>query len=117
MTIKRGCSNYERSCGPSDRYTFDPGQEDVEAYLAGRFRDQKAPRMAPKAAVASLRMLRLIRTAYRIGDETYKDFTGGKPLFSPLVSYSPEPAPGSDEASAAEDRCCLAPAIRHAAPR
>ena len=33
----------------------------------------------------ALRMLRLIEIAYRIGDETYKDFTGGKPLFAPMV--------------------------------
>ncbi len=101
ITIKRGCSNYERSCGPSDRYTFDPGLEDVEAYLGARFRDDKAPRMVPKEAVTSLRMLQLIRTAYRIGDETYKDFTDGKPLFAPLVNYSPEFRPSPDPASPA----------------
>jgi len=100
MTIKRGCTNYERACGPSDQYTFEPGQEDVEAYLESRFRDEKAPRMVPKEAVTSLRMLQLIRTAYRIGDETYKDFTQGQPLFAPLVSYSPTSDESPDPASA-----------------
>jgi len=91
ITIKRGCTNYERKLGPSDRYAFDPGLEAVEAYLAARFRDERPPRKATKAAVAQLRMLRLIRTAYRIGDETYRDFTDGEPLVSPLVSYPPGP--------------------------
>jgi hypothetical protein len=91
ITIKRGCTNYERKRGPSDRYAFDPGLEAVEAHLAERFRDERPERTASKAAVTSLRMLRLIRTAYRIGDETYRDFTDGKPLVEPLVSYSPEP--------------------------
>jgi hypothetical protein len=90
ITIKRGCTNYERKLGPSDQYAFDPRLEAVETYLAERFRDERPDRKASKAAVASLRMLRLIRTAYRIGDETYRDFTDGKPLAEPLVSYSPE---------------------------
>ena len=89
-TIKRGCTNYEHKLGPSDRYAFDPRLEDVETYLEARFVDQKPPSATPKAAVTSLRMLRLIRTAYRIGDETYKDFTDGKPLFPPTVSYAPD---------------------------
>lgn len=88
-TIKRGCTNYERKLGPSDRYAFDPRLEAVEAYLGERFVDERPPRTAPKEAVLALRMLRLIETAYRIGDETYADFTDGKPLFEPLVSYPP----------------------------
>jgi hypothetical protein len=91
MTIKRGCSNYERKCGPSDRYTFDPGMEAAEAYLAERFVNERpAKRHAPEA-VAAMRKLRLVQIAYRIGDPTYKDFTGGKPLFAPSVDHAVEP--------------------------
>jgi hypothetical protein len=90
-TIKRGCSNYERKCGPSDRYAFDPRLEAAEASLAERFVDDRPPRGASKAAVHALRMLRLVQTAYRIGDETYADFTDGKPLFAPPVSYATDP--------------------------
>jgi hypothetical protein len=96
VTIKRGCSNYERSCGPSDQYTFDPRLEAVEAYLRGRFIDDRPETSASsesgssRETVQTLRMMRLIETAYRIGDETYKDFTDGKPLFKPLVNYAPE---------------------------
>jgi hypothetical protein len=99
-TIKRGCSNYERRCGPSDAYAFDPALEAVEAHLAERFVDDRPPRAAPKAAVAELRMLRLVQTAYRIGDETYAEFTGGKPLFKPLVSYDPDPDAGDPTTAA-----------------
>jgi len=88
-TIKRGCSNYERKVGPSDRYAFDARLADVEAYLRERFVDCRPPRSTPKEAVKALRMLRLIEIAYRIGDETYKDFTGGKPIFAPTVDYAP----------------------------
>jgi len=96
VTLKRGCTNYERKLGPSDQYAFDPRLEAVEADLASRFRDERPERQASKEAVASLRMLRLIRTAYRIGDETYKDFTDGEPLLAPLVSYAPEAATGAE---------------------
>lgn len=37
IAIKRGCSNYEYACGPSDRYRFDPALEAVEAHLKARF--------------------------------------------------------------------------------
>jgi hypothetical protein len=90
MTIKRGCSNYERRCGPSDQYAFDPRLEAVEAYLAQRFTLNRPPRTVSKEKASAMSMLKLIKTAYRIGDETYKDFTGGEPLYEPLVSYPPE---------------------------
>lgn len=41
--IKRGCSNYEAVCGPSDKYTFRPELEDIENYLKSRFRPDKRP--------------------------------------------------------------------------
>ncbi len=89
MVIKRGCTNYERKCGPSDRYTFDPGLEAAESYLAGRFVTEKPARRQSREALDAMRMLRLAQIAYRIGDPTYKDFTGGKPLYAPTVNYAP----------------------------
>jgi len=89
MTIKRGCSNYERKCGPSDQYTFDPRLEAVEAYLLQRFVKDQPPKKLPERMTNALRILSMVETAYRIGDDTYQDFTDGKPLYPPLVSYSP----------------------------
>jgi hypothetical protein len=37
MLIKRGCSNYEAHCGPSDRYVFDPALEQAEHRLSSLF--------------------------------------------------------------------------------
>jgi hypothetical protein len=45
-----------------------------------------------------MRMLRLVQIAYRIGDPTYKDFTGGNPLFPPSVDHA---AQADGDASAA----------------
>jgi hypothetical protein len=95
MIIKRGCSNYERALGPSDAYVVDARLEPAETYLAGRFVDDTPPSTAPKAAIHALRQLNLVEIAFRIGDETYKDFTAGQPLHPPFVDYAPRPATGA----------------------
>ena len=100
MIIKRGCTNYERACGPSDRYTFDPRLARIEEYFRARFVRQK-PRSHPKKYRDAMVLLDMIESAYRIGDNTYKDFTGGKDLHSPTVTYDPDaPATAGDDAAA-----------------
>jgi len=45
-----------------------------------------------------VKLMKMVRTAYRIGDDTYKDFTGGKDLFPPTVTYDPnDPAVEGDQ--------------------
>lgn len=94
MRIKRGCTNYEQKCGPSDQYKFDPRLELAEAYLFRRFvtnrpaREPALPTERKNEQKHAKWLLKMIAAAYRIGDETYKDFTGGKPVFPPLVDYS-----------------------------
>lgn len=89
MLIKRGCTNYERKCGPSDQYTFDPKLKDIEDYLAPKFLDRRGP-PPDKATYDRLRVFQMMQAAYRIGDETYKDFNGGRSLYPPVVTYDPE---------------------------
>ena len=72
--------------------TFDPRLEAVEAYLLQRLAKAPPSRLSQEMVDAA-RLLRLIATAYRIGDETYRDFTDGAPLYPPLVSYAPEEQP------------------------
>ncbi len=83
MTIKRGCSEYEGSLGPSDRYTFAPEMAELETHLKTRFREGK--RDYQPSLVAAY----WIETAYRIGDDTYLDFTGGKRLREKTMTYDP----------------------------
>lgn len=83
MVIKRGCSEYEGKLGPSDRYSFTPEMAELEAYLKTRFR-LRPPDYQPSLVVAHW-----IETAYRIGDDTYLDFTGGKRLRERTVAYNP----------------------------
>jgi hypothetical protein len=83
MTIKRGCSEYEGKLGPSDRYAFTPEMAAVEAHLKTRFRERKADYHASTVAA------HWIETAFRLGDDTYLDFTGGKRLRRKTVAYDP----------------------------
>lgn len=89
MIIKRGCTNYERKCGPSNQYRFDPALEAVETELSKRF-ITPAQRI-PAEIRNQLRLIEIIKIAYRIGDETYKDLTHGRNLAPPTVAYPPEP--------------------------
>jgi hypothetical protein len=81
MTIKRGCSEYEAVLGPSDRYAFTPDMAELEAYLKSRFRERKADYQP------SLVAAHWIETAFRLGDDTYLDFTGGKRLRDKTMIY------------------------------
>ncbi|MFZ2403623.1 MAG: hypothetical protein WAW41_00690 [Methylobacter sp.] len=89
MTIKRGCSHFEAACGPSDNWTFRDGMAELETHLKARFReassetaDYRQRRMAS--------MLSWLQIAYNLKDDSYLDFTGGKPLHNPTVTYTPE---------------------------
>jgi hypothetical protein len=90
VLIKRGCTEYELQCGPSDTFTFDPALEAVERELLSRLRPPtgEAAKSKPRQAV----FLRWIQVAYQVGDETYRDFTGGQRLYPAAVTYDP----GSD---------------------
>lgn len=81
--IKRGCTPFELACGPSDRYTFSPELQELEAHLFPRFVPAKRPVDLP----ATITFATWLAIAYRIGDETYRDFTKGKRYYPELVKY------------------------------
>jgi hypothetical protein len=83
LTIKRGCSEYEAAVGPSDRYEFTPEMAELEAYLKARFRARSY------AGQSNVALAFWIDFAFRIGDDTYLDFTGGKRLRPKTVTYDP----------------------------
>lgn len=85
MSIKRGCSEYEAMVGPSDRYEFSSEMAELEAYLRARFRSAARPDRG------NLPLAHWIDVAFRLGDDTYLDFTGGKPLRAKAVTYDPTP--------------------------
>lgn len=85
MTIKRGCSNYEASCGPSDQWTFDR-VEPVEAALRPLFESNPPPleNYRIRRAVA---MRKWIQVAWNMRDDSYLAFTGGRPLHAGTLAW------------------------------
>jgi hypothetical protein len=84
IELYRGCAEFEAALGPSDRYTFTPEQKELEAYLFGRLR-----KTARCGGDELLSLAYWLNVAYRIGDASYLEFTGGMPLHPKRVAYEP----------------------------
>lgn len=83
LTINRGCSEYEALLGPSDRYAFNPETAELERSLKARFRQ---PRRDDRQQDV---LAHWIDVAFRQGDDTYLDFTGGRRRRAKTVAYPP----------------------------
>lgn len=90
MGIKRGCTEYELACGPSDCFDFPPERAELEAQLLARLRPL---RKADTRKAELWTLLRWNHVAFRIGDETYHDLTGGRRLYPEPVLYDPGAPP------------------------
>lgn len=86
LSIKRGCTEYEMHCGPSDKYEFPKALAEVERGLLSRI--AVVPSAKPLLTRAQ-GLLMWIRQAYRIGDNSYLQLTGGRRLFPETVKYDP----------------------------
>jgi hypothetical protein len=95
--IKRGCTEFEVHCGPSDQYTFTDETRQIEAQLRPLVDDHRGE---PESKVQLQQtLLYWIQTAYRLGDQTYLDFTGGRRLYPAVFQYAPEPPAAATEAN------------------
>ena len=86
MHIKRGCTVYEVSCGPSDQFSFAPELVELEAHLSRRF---KRPANVSHLHTKQATQVLWLHTAFSIGDDSYLEFTGGKRLYPKTVTYEP----------------------------
>ena len=91
ILIKRACSNYEAAVGPSDKFTFSPELAEVESKLRRSITLAEKDSVTPHSAPQLTKHLygSWIRFAYQLGDTTYLDFTGGRPLHRKSVTYDP----------------------------
>jgi len=83
MLIKRGCTEYEVHCGPSDSYPI--ASEEVEAWLLAHVTIPPSVQALPKG----MTVLHWIQAAFQLGDETYLDFTHGRRLYPKVLTYAP----------------------------
>lgn len=86
ITIKRGCTEYEMHCGPSDQYSFPDGLPAIEEKLLEMI---DMPAGTSKHSSRNLIILMWVRQAFRIGDDSYLELTGGRRLFPETVKYAP----------------------------
>lgn len=84
--LKRACTEFEMACGPSDKWKITEKQMKLEMIVHDQIRLSDITRVQPDHLIARVHRT-WIEWAYANGDPTYKDFTGGKPLYPPYVTY------------------------------
>ena len=86
VILKRGCTEMELECGPSDKWEVTPEQLKIEAMVEQYLAKDDMVRTQSEQAIWHLHR-KWIEYAYARGDSTYAEFTDGKPLFPPVVQY------------------------------
>lgn len=90
VILKRACTEFEQHCGPSDKWTWDETQEEQEQIFTDAFALKSESYSQNEYMIGAL-MTQWIHRAYQWGDETYKKFTNGNILFSPVVTFHDKP--------------------------
>jgi len=86
VILKRGCTEFEKGAGPSSEWTITAEQIKLES-LVNKYVVRNALMWEqPQHLIAHVHNL-WIKWAYMNGDSTYKEYTGGKPLQRPVVTY------------------------------
>lgn len=95
VILRRGCSVYELELGPSDEWVITPEQRQIEASLraeiAADILDWDLKPYRQPELLQNFIKKKWIQWAYQNGDPTYLEFTGGKPLHPPAVTYHNSP--------------------------
>lgn len=88
VILKRACTEFELAFGPSNLWVIPDGQLDKEDEIMDLFDRHVAdnPPKQPDILIPSIKK-RWVQWAFQNGDETYKLFTNGEPLYTPGVTY------------------------------
>lgn len=94
LILKRGCTEYEQEHGKIDPLDWDATiteeQLEIEALAINCFVSD-VPNLTPSEMQLAHIFNNWIHGAYRLGDETYKDFTDGQELFLSCRTYHDKP--------------------------
>lgn len=96
VILKRACTEYENKLGRSDEWTISDRQIYIETLVNRWYVKDTFVRKQSEHAIAAVHK-KWIEFAYSIGDGTYLNFTGGEPLYKPLVTYHHLVEPGNEE--------------------
>jgi len=86
VILKRACTEFEKRVGASDKWEISEEQVRIETKVNRWLVRDDTLRKQPDHAVANIHR-KWIEYAYMNGDATYLNFTGGKPLYNPPVTY------------------------------
>ena len=96
VLLKRGCTEYEMEHGRSDEWAVTDEQLRAEKIIKETFVSDHNFSSQPEHLVKRVHR-RWIEFAYAAGDQTYKHFTNGEPIYPPYVTYHDEPEAGEQE--------------------
>ncbi len=88
IILKRGCTEMEHACGPSDKWEITPAQNALED-LAATFVVQDTENLTQQDHLIWDVQQRWIEWAWKNGDPTYALYTDGEPLYPAYVIYHP----------------------------
>lgn len=86
VILKRGCTEFEHAIGPSDKWEITEEQIAIEKKVNETFVRDVVDRKQPDHVIAHIHRS-WIEFAWKYGDPTYAEFTGGKPIAPPYVTY------------------------------
>ena len=86
VILKRGCTEFEQSCGPSDKWDWDDEQVETERIAANAFTQDIVSSKQGDTQLARLAYT-WIHKAFQWGDDKYQLFTNGNRLYPPPVTY------------------------------
>lgn len=100
VILKRGCTEMELHCGPSDQWEITEEQLRIEKMINQHvIRNPNIHPMPPHIQLHTFRQW--VEFAAMRGDETYLDFTGGIPLKRDYVTYHEREQPPDENNDAA----------------
>lgn len=86
LILKRACTEFEHSCGASDKWAVTPEQNAIEDIVERWVVSDRLELSQPENVVWNVKR-RWIEWAWKNGDPTYARYTGGKPLYPKYVTY------------------------------
>jgi len=86
VVLKRACTEFEKRLGDSTKWRVTQKQLFIETIVNKWFVRDNTMRTQPQHIIANVHRA-WIEWAYQNGDETYKAFTEGNPLYEPVKTY------------------------------
>ena len=87
VILKRACTEMELQVGPSPFWKVRKEDTELEEYLKGRMNLVSFFGLSQPDYMEAHLFKRWVMWAYSRCDETYRDWTGGRPLYDPPVVY------------------------------